>query len=200
MWRWVGHCVVCPQAAAASAEAQVSSLEAALQQGSAATLEMTEKVAHTLATSSSQVDALKAQLVESESQLLAAKQAASDARGEAQAAQAALSAAQHKRRSELAALRQQHAAELDTVRAREHLGGTPPRPLCVPHCAATHLRTALCQWHALACPTGMPYARPVCARRLADCVHVGCRHARALALRPPSCAQLWMPPTRSARG
>jgi hypothetical protein len=49
----------CVQAAVVSAEQQVSSLEAALQQGSQMTLSMTEKVAQTLAASNTQAETFK---------------------------------------------------------------------------------------------------------------------------------------------
>jgi hypothetical protein len=50
------------QAAAASAGAQVSSLEAAVQKGSQVTLSMTEKVAHSLAAANAQANNLKVRL------------------------------------------------------------------------------------------------------------------------------------------
>lgn len=55
------HCAMlyCMQAAVVSAEQQVSSLEAALQQGSQMTLSMTEKVAQTLAASNTQAETFK---------------------------------------------------------------------------------------------------------------------------------------------
>lgn len=55
----VHACLTCLQAAVASAEQQVSSLEAALQQGSQVTLSMTEKVAQTLAASNTQAETFK---------------------------------------------------------------------------------------------------------------------------------------------
>jgi acetylglutamate kinase len=47
------------QAAAHTAEQQVSSLEAALQKGSQVTVSMTEKVAQALSAANSQVESLK---------------------------------------------------------------------------------------------------------------------------------------------
>jgi hypothetical protein len=51
--------VLCVQAAAHTAEQQVSSLEAALQKGSQVTVSMTEKVAQALSAANSQVESLK---------------------------------------------------------------------------------------------------------------------------------------------